>query len=162
MSETVIDWLILFVCLFTRLFINLCISSLIFLGIPSGYTVNESPSEKVVTGKPNLIVIVLVLLAIFILVMLAVFGLLFVRRRRSHEKKCKSGISCVCWFVYLFVCLFVCFSVSFVVHIACYLHYKSSFISLPSSCIAFHVLPLLTTLSWTFVNDPTRSWAHLS
>ena len=64
------------------------------------YFLSGIPSKNtIVTGKPNFIVIVSVLLAIFLLAMLIVFGLMFVRRRRSQEKRCKSLV--------LF-CLFVC------------------------------------------------------
>ena len=76
------------------------------------YFLSGIPSKNtVVTGKPNFIVIVSVLLAIFLLAIMIVFGLLFVRRRRSQEKRCKSPV-----LFCLFVCLFVCLMVSFVLY----------------------------------------------
>ncbi|CAH3113902.1 unnamed protein product, partial [Pocillopora meandrina] len=59
-------------------------------GVTSGNTVTEYPlADDVHASKPNLVVIVVVLLAIFILFLVVAFGLMFFRRRRSHDKQCK-------------------------------------------------------------------------
>ncbi|XP_022777793.1 uncharacterized protein LOC111319250 [Stylophora pistillata] len=63
--------------------------------ITSWNTNNESPLGKDVdVTKPNVVVIVIVLLAIFILGLIAVFGLLFFRRHRKQDIKYKDRVTC--------------------------------------------------------------------
>ena len=69
-------------------------------------TVSESYPRNVSTGKLNLVLIVIVLVAIFTLAIAVVFGILFFRRHQSHKNQGKFFAS----FPYsLILIFFFCF-----------------------------------------------------
>ena len=68
-------------------------------------TVSESYPRNVSTGKLNLVLIVIVLVAIFTLAIAVVFGILFFRRRQSHKNQGKFFAS----FPYSLILIFFLF-----------------------------------------------------
>ena len=71
-------------------------------------TVSESYPRNVSTGKLNLVLIVIVLVAIFTLAIAVVFGILFFRRHQSHKNQGKffASFPYSLILMFFFFCLF--------------------------------------------------------
>ena len=73
-------------------------------------TVSESYPRNVSTGKLNLVLIVIVLVAIFTLAIAVVFGILFFRRHQSHKNQGKFFASFPYSLILMFFFFCFCFS----------------------------------------------------